>query len=1833
MKEALHPIAVLNWRRLFSSRRGTIRRRSISVVFAALVSSLFSFSALASDACVEEQEPNESPETAQAFSDGFCVEGTISDSDQAIFGWTVDADAAKRPWTVDLAGPHGQQTRVQIHRLEEPADADNPAVVGPELSSLVTPAGADSVQRSNFFITPGVWLVGVSTSAGQGGAFQLSFRSSDDASADASADQVASPSASGDQAAQVAGEFALKGVLVNDSWSSWQLSAIEARKRWLLTATAPIGANVALELQSQDGKPILTSTKIAEGCLELSDIGLPAGTYRIHLTSNDSKSYPFSLASASQGPRSPGREEEPNDSVLSARPLLLGQTMTGRIAHAGDVDTYVLPATAAGQLLSVRLGGQSRAITRLCIGGADGAVLQCREGVMPSLDDIVITDARRFFSISGGPSPDATYDLVAHVIGQQSADAESEPNDTSDLANTLAGTLMHGRFVNGDTDVFRFKATDSKPRTFQLTGDAATSLEVTDMQAQSSARVERETGADGKPVAGSLQLSNLTLAPGDYLVVAKGTDGAYTLETTVSADAAPASGAPTEREPNDAAEQAQALNEGERIAGVISPDGDVDQYRVSIVTPEDIAIHLEPDQGCPVVFALSWDSWSGSKPTASITGKSFTYSARLQPGDYTISVQHETQCSTESRYTIGFDATNLGTFGDIEPNDSFAEASAMPSNLKVEGTVGQFTDDDWFRLPKVEKDTGVSIVAAGDVEVALTDGKPTSSAQMSQPTVIASGDKVEPVKGTVPAGATAAIRVKGRGPFTIAVTMDDRATVPTAGASPSPSALAKKSDEPPPVVEPALPRNPAPGALKMDLEFDSAEIAAYWHRGQRVPGKLKVINGESAPVEVTFATTRLRPGWRLDLPPTATIAANGSLDLPLALEVASDPYVAHPTKITISLSKGSSILASASASIAASISAQPVGDHLAFELPDELLGGFNVAWTALGGTLLSPTASADDENGLSNINDGLSSNAGYIVDAASLPQTITVRFGGNKTWPVRGITINPQTPGVWPAEYMANFELLLSADGATFERVLNGEVSQESREQSFVLPKAIEAKAAQLRILSNHDGNLGRVAVSEWKVIVDPQVGIGAELDIADSLRGGHVVWSDPLISAETRVVKGVLEEGGPGPVVSVPAGVAPQVTIGFHEDRAAQIATLEWIDSEPANGAATFPAVMIDASTDTPFGPWSRVGEWKLGEGKSSTRTFDKPIWARFLRFTSARMAGEGGETVQFPTKLRVLERASGENYRSILGEWGQYSTTSFYEKTLPAPPTAKPESDDNDSREKAEPLAMDQLVSGRVEIGRDEDWFKILQPEGLDRLTIKLGGEPTIGADISLFDDAEKPIVLIDTGGTPREAEFEARVVPGKTYYLKVSQPPHSVMIAYDTSGSLLAFIPIIYNALEVFAAGVHPGQEAVNFMPFDGPAMLPDFSDQPAILKQALAKDGRESTTSGLEGTSITAMRDLSTRRGTRALLVVTDAASSTTEAVTDLWKMVEQTRPRIFAAHTGSFDDPLREKQTMQDLSLASGGHYASSRSQPELDVAFDRVAAWLRRPAGYTMFAKAGKAAPPEPGRLVVASAATPVNSEAPPSEKREGGLEIVLDASGSMLKHMDGRRRIEIARTSLARLVKDHLKPDDRVALRVFGHDKPGSCETTLVQPLGPLDPDGMTATVNGIVPQNLAKTPIAASLSQVESDLKDVTGTKTVILLTDGEETCGGDPRAVISALAAHDIQVRVNIVGFSVDDPMLKGEFREWARIGRGRYFDAAKAQDLDGAIAAAADVPFAAYDNNGNVAGEGTVDGPEITVPAGHYRVEVASTPPQIFSDVMIKERDVTKLSASK
>ena len=89
-----------------------------------------------------------------------------------------------------------------------------------------------------------------------------------------------------------------------------------------------------------------------------------------------------------------------------------------------------------------------------------------------------------------------------------------------------------------------------------------------------------------------------------------------------------------------------------------------------------------------------------------------------------------------------------------------------------------------------------------------------------------------------------------------------------------------------------------------------------------------------------------------------------------------------------------------------------------------------------------------------------------------------------------------------------------------------------------------------------------------------------------------------------------------------------------------------------------------------------------------------------------------------------------------------------------------------------------------------------------------------------------------------------------------------------------------------------------------------------------------------------------------------------------------------------------------------------------------------------------------------------------------------GAVELILDASGSMLKRLDGTRRIEIAKAALVDLVEDVLPSGSPFALRVFGHKEVDSCRTDLEIPLAPLDTPKAKQTIGAIEAKNLAKTP-----------------------------------------------------------------------------------------------------------------------------------------------------------
>jgi hypothetical protein len=168
---------------------------------------------------------------------------------------------------------------------------------------------------------------------------------------------------------------------------------------------------------------------------------------------------------------------------------------------------------------------------------------------------------------------------------------------------------------------------------------------------------------------------------------------------------------------------------------------------------------------------------------------------------------------------------------------------------------------------------------------------------------------------------------------------------------------------------------------------------------------------------------------------------------------------------------------------------------------------------------------------------------------------------------------------------------------------------------------------------------------------------------------------------------------------------------------------------------------------------------------------------------------------------------------------------------------------------------------------------------------------------------------------------------------------------------------------------------------------------------------------------------------------------------------------------------------------------------------------------------------------------------------------------LMLDASGSMAARLGGSTKMDAARSAMTAFVAG-LGDDAQVALRVYGHTgantpagKPLSCRgTTLVHPFGPLDAARFRAAIASFEPRGW--TPIAAALQAAAGDFPaDAGGRNVVYLVSDGEETCGGDPVAAARALRESGIAVTVNVIGFGVDAKTAE-QLRPIAAAGGGDY-----------------------------------------------------------------------------
>ena len=1763
----------------------------------------------ASVACAQpslhEVEPNDTPAEATDFTGAATLIGSMHNGDQDGYRWTVsDVDAQKR-WTFELQGIPGQLTVVDVIQVEY---ADNGVDVAAtrKLFTMGTRDGSKPSVHEDLLFEPGEYLLGVAH--GGAGSFRPPAANAgfDSLARDEAATAtepggyrlivregnwlpVAGPRQSGSQAAAHQLRHGDEDTAYFDapaSWYQFEITDADAEKVWELSGQVPVGRELAAVLVGADSVPLAKAAADGKGKFSLPDLGLDAGTYYVELVGEDA-GYIRSLSVFTVGQCIAGAEAEPNDTHAAANRADLAQPVTGRMGVANENDYFLfdLDEAAADQVLTLALTTADGVQIQLCLTDHQGRQVQCRSGKgIVELPGLVLHPGSWGFVV-GRAAQGTEYTVELRVQGAILQGTEAEPNDRIEHASAVpANNRIKGRFSGTDTDFYKIIVTD-EPQLwrFQVSGD-----ELFELAYYDGAGIQNQVF---RVPAGQkrIRLDNVFLLPGIHHVRVSGRDGgSYTL-------LARAMGVPDpngEIEPNDDSTRMQPLQFEQTRTGLLADPADRDNYRFRLGAWDRIRLTLLPPADGALLAHLLWDKSSFKQFNAPEIGQPVILEGLFPPGEYRLELSARTVSDAEYRISLER-LPRFGCASDCEPNDNLDFANPLPRDQVLEGRTNEWRDLDWYQMPVFEEATRVILESESKLQVKLV------SADYAAPNLLEWDNERREWQGTIPAALPTYLQIGTYGDYRLEVRFPEH----------------------------PLPAPESAGAVVLDLKLEADEVAAYHPQGQQVAGRLTLRNEDAAPLVIDLDSATSDYRWQVALEQTSiAVPAGGELSIPLAVTVPADAWADRPVRISIRAVSQGGAASETYADVAAGRDAPAVALQPGWALPEPLLGGFNVAAKALGGRWLGEEDSAIGA-GFGYLFDGMAvEDQGLVLRGSTAQHTVevTVELAGGEPVEVAGFVVN-QLGGTYASRYLRNADISLSLDGESFTPVVSGELLPIKAEQTFVLDEPLPARFARLTPRRAFDGLAGpALGLGEFKVIAVPGYDLSAKrgFNLADPSLGGHVVWSRPAITA-SGWDDNLLIEDGRYDHTRVRSGQQLDWVIGFHHDRAAEISRFEWVDAA-ASGRIT--RVQLSTSTDSPVGPWEPLAEWQLDDGQTpSVLQLDQPTWARFVRFTVA--GPDGQQTHALPDAIRIWERPTSADYRSVLTEWGFASQAAYYEARRPLLSGTYAFRAGHDTRAAAADLQFDRTVAGQVALGRHVHWYRLTAPQEDNLLTVMLGGDPTVRTVVELEtgDGAGVPMRRKAGEGTPHLHLYEAQVEPGGSYYLKVEEPPRNVAFIWDTSASVGAYLPVIYSALMAYAEDLEPGRDAANLMPFGGDLLLKDWYGEPYILQTVLNEYPRKESSSEAERTLSNAAAALAPLAGTKAIVVITDAG---TTRYAPVWTEFERVQPRVFGLGVGSQGvlgrNPPREQDLMQDWSRVNGGHYAYLHNEGEMEVAFDRAQTMLRRPAGYTITALSSYREAPGPGSLRVVSSGSPAAAAG-------GAIELILDASGSMLKRLDGKRRISIAKEVLSEAVSEHIPKGTPVALRVFGHKEPNACRTDLELPLAPLDSAAALRAIEAVEAKNLAKTPIAESLAAIEADLAGTTGRIVVVLVTDGEETCDGDPAAVIQTLESRGIEISLNIVGFAIGDSELEQQFQGWAQAGNGRYFSADDQAGLSRSLQDALKVPFTVYDRAGTIAGEGLVDGEPLDLQQGYYRVVVKTAPARTFDKVEVVGGQAVALEA--
>jgi Mg-chelatase subunit ChlD len=242
-------------------------------------------------------------------------------------------------------------------------------------------------------------------------------------------------------------------------------------------------------------------------------------------------------------------------------------------------------------------------------------------------------------------------------------------------------------------------------------------------------------------------------------------------------------------------------------------------------------------------------------------------------------------------------------------------------------------------------------------------------------------------------------------------------------------------------------------------------------------------------------------------------------------------------------------------------------------------------------------------------------------------------------------------------------------------------------------------------------------------------------------------------------------------------------------------------------------------------------------------------------------------------------------------------------------------------------------------------------------------------------------------------------------------------------------------------------------------------------------------------------------------------------------------------------------------------------------------------------------------------------------------------VEIVVDASRSMWGRMHGEPKMVVAKEILQDV--SYWFPEDlELALRAYGSMSPSDsancADSALLVPFGGENREPIREAIAGLRP--LGQTPIAYALNQAARDFGATQNDRAVVLVTDGIESCGGDP--VQAARELREQGITVHIIGFGLGNGADEdtASLQAVANASGGHYVTAGSAEELKDALVQTVATSFSVFKGNTAVASGSLGSDKPLYLPEGDYRIELDSSPPQNMQ-ISLAARDQLTLTLEK